>query len=99
MVLHEDAKVIVVACNTASALGIPAMREKFATPIIGVIEPGARAAVEATKNGRIGVIADFFNLLNDSRVIEVQDRDNGDFDLVTEHNIGRRFRLGLWYEF
>src|SRR5688572_7567343 len=56
MLVTEDAKVIVVACNTASALGIPAMREKFATPIIGVIEPGARAAVEATKNGRIGVI-------------------------------------------
>src|SRR6185436_19235332 len=56
LLLIEDAKVIVVACNTASALGIPAMREKFATPIIGVIDPGARAAVEATKNGRIGVI-------------------------------------------
>lgn len=56
MLVTEDAKVIVVACNTASALGIPAMREKFATPIVGVIEPGARAAVEATKNGRIGVI-------------------------------------------
>jgi glutamate racemase len=56
MLVTEDAKVIVVACNTASALGIPAMREKFATPIIGVIEPGARAAVETTKNGRIGVI-------------------------------------------
>jgi glutamate racemase len=56
MLVTEDAKVIVVACNTASALGIPAMREKFATPIIGVIDPGARAAVEATKNGRIGVI-------------------------------------------
>lgn len=56
MLLTEDAKVIVVACNTASALGIPAMREKFVTPIVGVIDPGARAAVAATRNGRVGVI-------------------------------------------
>ena len=56
MLVVEDAKVIVVACNTASALGIPAMREKFSVPIIGVIEPGAEAAVRATKNRRIGVI-------------------------------------------
>lgn len=56
MLVVEDAKVIVVACNTASALGIPAMREKFSVPIIGVIEPGAQAAVKATRNGRIGVI-------------------------------------------
>jgi len=56
MLVVEDAKVIVVACNTASALGIPAMREKFSVPIIGVIEPGASAAVKATRNGQIGVI-------------------------------------------
>jgi outer membrane receptor protein involved in Fe transport len=49
--------------------------------------------------GNLGVMVDAFNLLNDSRVTERQDRDNGDFDLVTEHNIGRRFRLGLRYEF
>src|SRR6185436_14943128 len=56
MLLIEDAKVIVVACNTASALGIPQMREKFNVPVVGVIEPGARAAVKATRNGRVGVI-------------------------------------------
>ena len=56
MLLAEGAKIIVVACNTASALAIPRLKELFKAPIIGVIEPGARAAVAATRNGRIGVI-------------------------------------------
>jgi glutamate racemase len=77
MLVTEDAKVIVVACNTASALGIPAMREKFATPIIGVIEPGARAAVEVTKNGRIGVIGTRATIYSRAyeRAIHALDRD------------------------
>ena len=56
LLLAEGAKMIVVACNTASALGIPKMQELFNVPIVGVIQPGARAAVAATRNGRIGVI-------------------------------------------
>lgn len=56
--LGRGVKMIVVACNTASALAAPALREQFpALPILGVIGPGARAAVAATKNRRIGVIA------------------------------------------
>lgn len=50
------AKLLVVACNTASAVAIEPLSEALEIPVIGVIEPGARAAVEATK-GRIGVIA------------------------------------------
>ncbi|MCA1558065.1 MAG: glutamate racemase [Acidobacteria bacterium] len=54
-------KILVVACNTASALGLPAIREAVRVPVIGVIEPGARAAVEASgrqnAKRRIGVIA------------------------------------------
>ena len=49
-------KMIVVACNTASSVSLPALREKFSVPITGVIEPGARTAVEATHNGSVGVI-------------------------------------------
>jgi glutamate racemase len=56
LLIAERAKIIVVACNTASALGIPRLEESLKVPIIGVIEPGARAAVAATRNGRIGVI-------------------------------------------
>ncbi len=56
--LSKGVKMIVVACNTASALAAPALREQFpALPILGVIGPGARAAVATTKNRRIGVIA------------------------------------------
>jgi glutamate racemase len=56
MLLAEGAKAIVVACNTASALAISRLREVFAVPVIGVIEPGARAAVDASLNKRVGVI-------------------------------------------
>lgn len=50
-------KLLVVACNTASALALPAIRASVGVPVVGVIEPGAAAALEATKGGRVGVIA------------------------------------------
>ena len=51
-------KALVVACNTASATALPSLREKFPTlPVIGVIEPGAQAACEASASGRIAVLA------------------------------------------
>src|ERR1035438_5432956 len=54
--LQEKVKMIVVACNTASAFALSALRARFDVPIIGVIEPGARAALASTKTLRIGVI-------------------------------------------
>jgi glutamate racemase len=50
-------KLLVVACNTASALALPAIRAAIKVPVIGVIEPGSRAAVEAAQDANIGVIA------------------------------------------
>ena len=50
-------KAIVVACNTASALALDEVAKETPVPVIGVVKPGARAAVQATKNGKIGVIA------------------------------------------
>jgi glutamate racemase len=50
-------KLLVVACNTASALALPAIRRAVTVPVVGVIEPGARAAVEVACGDRIGVIA------------------------------------------
>ncbi|PYQ50799.1 MAG: glutamate racemase [Acidobacteria bacterium] len=47
---------LVVACNTATSAALPALQERLSIPVIGVIEPGARAATERTK-GRVGVIA------------------------------------------
>lgn len=54
--LTKKVKAIVIACNTASALALDAVREEFDIPIIGVVAPGARAAEEATENKKIGVI-------------------------------------------
>src|SRR5262245_25233515 len=50
-------KLLVVACNTASALALPAIRKAIKAPVIGVIEPGSRAAVEIAQDKNIGVIA------------------------------------------
>ncbi|MBA3645822.1 MAG: glutamate racemase [Gemmatimonadaceae bacterium] len=52
----QGVKAIVVACNTATAHALPALREENDLPIIGVIEPGARAAAAATRTKRVGVI-------------------------------------------
>lgn len=53
----RDVKLVVIACNTATAAALNQAREQFEVPIVGVIRPGAQAAIEATKNNRIGVIA------------------------------------------
>ncbi len=56
LLVAQKAKMIVVACNSASAVALPRLRETMTVPVIGVIEPGAAAAASATKNGRVGVI-------------------------------------------
>jgi glutamate racemase len=55
--LTHDVKLVVIACNTATAAALHAARERFDVPIVGVIAPGAQAAVAATRNGRIAVIS------------------------------------------
>ncbi|MBF0160273.1 MAG: glutamate racemase [Magnetococcales bacterium] len=55
--LNRSVKLLVVACNTASALGLTALRRYCPTPAIGVIEPGCRLAAATSQQGRIGVIA------------------------------------------
>lgn len=56
LLLDRGVKSVVVACNTASAEALPMLQREFALPIVGVIEPGVRAAVAASGSGRIGVI-------------------------------------------
>ena len=51
----KDVKAIVIACNTASALALETVQQETDIPVIGVIDPGARAAVRETRNGCIGV--------------------------------------------
>lgn len=52
----QGVKSIVIACNTATAHALGALRDEMDMPVIGVVEPGARAAVAATEHGHIGVI-------------------------------------------
>jgi glutamate racemase len=54
--LAKGIKMLVVACNTSSAVALDAISSETMVPVIGVIEPGARAAVKASRNGKIGVI-------------------------------------------
>ena len=54
--VKRDIKLLVVACNTASAVSLETLQERFPIPIVGVIEPGARRAAAVTRNGRVGVI-------------------------------------------
>jgi len=52
----QKVKIIVVACNTASSFALSSLREKIDLPVIGVIEPGAQAAIDTTRNFKIGII-------------------------------------------
>lgn len=56
LVTRYDIKILVVACNTASAAGLDQLQAEMDIPVLGVIEPGARAAMTATVTGAVGVI-------------------------------------------
>lgn len=55
--IARGVKIIVIACNTATAAGLEHAQKTFSVPTIGVVEPGARAAAHTTQNKRVGVIA------------------------------------------
>jgi glutamate racemase len=54
---EKDVKMIVIACNTATAAGLALAQMEFDVPVVGVVEPGARGAVRMTRNRKVGVIA------------------------------------------
>lgn len=54
--MKKDIKLLVIACNTATAYTLDELQRELPIPVIGVIQPGARAAIKTTKNNRIGVI-------------------------------------------
>lgn len=54
--LEKDIKMLVIACNTATAYTLKSLQQQLPIPVIGVIKPGARAAIKATKNNVVGVI-------------------------------------------
>jgi glutamate racemase len=56
LVTDHDAKLVVVACNTAGAAALGELQDRCDVPVVGVIEPGVRALARATGTGRVGVI-------------------------------------------
>lgn len=74
--LSKNVKLIVVACNTASSVAIDRLRSEFEIPIIGMIEPGAKAAIETSKNKRIGVIGTDSTISNKAYSNELLRLDN-----------------------
>ena len=53
---HHDVKLLIVACNTASAAALDELDDQLPVPVIGVIDPGIRSLILATRTGRVGVI-------------------------------------------
>ena len=56
LVDEHGVKMVVVACNTAAAAALGDLQQEFEVPVVGVIEPGVRSLVSATRNGHVGVI-------------------------------------------
>lgn len=53
---RRSARVVVVACHSASSVALPELERRMSVPVVGVVEPGARALLNATRRGRVGVI-------------------------------------------
>jgi len=64
--IEKNCKIIVIACNTATKAAIETLKKKFEIPIIGVIEPGARRALEVSKSKRISVFSTVFTAKTDA---------------------------------
>jgi glutamate racemase len=75
--LQKGIKMLVVACNTVSAVGLDAVREATQVPVIGVISPGARAAVGNTVSGKIGVIGTEATIKSGAYPEEIKAADAG----------------------
>jgi glutamate racemase len=73
----QDVKLVVIACNTGTAAGLKEAQKKFDLPVIGVIEPGARGAVLATRNRKIGIIATEGTIKSEAYVEAIRAFDAG----------------------
>jgi glutamate racemase len=74
---HTGVKLIVVACYSATAAALPALQERFETPIVGIVTPGARAAVQSSRYRRIGVMATEATVASGSYVRAIHNLDAG----------------------
>ena len=75
--VERGVKLVVIACNTATAAGLAHAQRTFPVPVIGVVEPGARAAAHATKNRRVGVIATKATVESDAYTKAIRHLDAG----------------------
>lgn len=80
--VNRDIKLLVVACNTASAVSLDALQAEFNIPIVGVIEPGAFQAAAVTKNGKVGVIGTA-GTVRSSAYTKAIKRINPDIEVIT----------------
>lgn len=80
----KDIKVLVIACNTASSVSLEPIKSSVPIPVLGVIEPGAKAAVSSTKNKKVGVIGTEATIKSNSytKAIKTIDRDVEVFSLL-----------------
>ncbi len=74
---RQDVKVMVIACNTATAAGLALAQQTFSVPVIGVIVPGARAAIHSTRSRRVGVLATELTVRSGAYTRAIQDFDAG----------------------
>ena len=75
--LKKDIKMLVIACNTATAAALDVIRERIDIPVIGVINPGSRAAIKHSKNERIAVIGTKGTINSDVYKQTIKDKDQG----------------------
>lgn len=80
--VERDIKLLVVACNTASAVCLNTLEDHFSIPIIGVIEPGARRAVSVTRSGKVGVIGTAATIQSSAYTKAIKKID-GEIEVVT----------------
>ena len=74
---RQNVKVMVIACNTATAAGLSLAQQTFDVPVIGVIVPGARAAIHSTRSRRVGVLATELTIRSGAYARAIQDFDAG----------------------
>jgi glutamate racemase len=73
--LERGVKLVLIACNTASANALPALREASPVPVIGAVEPGAQSALAATTSGHIGVIGTLGTVRSGAYAKAIGERD------------------------
>jgi glutamate racemase len=76
MLIKHKVKMVIIACNTSSSVALEVLKRSFAVPVMGVIEPGARKAVDATRNKRVGVIGTLSTIKSEKYLKTIQRLDS-----------------------